>query len=65
MDVLEWLLEPNDPSVRYRTLVELLDQGGTAEAQEAKEAIAGSEAVKKLMALMHPGGYWLQPDYKG
>ena len=65
MDVLEWLLEPSDPSVRYRTLVELLDQSGTAEAQEAKKAIAGSEAVKKLMTLMHPDGYWIQTDYKG
>lgn len=63
MDVLEWLLEPEDPSVRYRTLVELLDMGGTAEAAEAKKAIADSEAVKNLKESMNPDGYWLQKDY--
>lgn len=65
MDVYKWLLEPEDPSVRYRTLVELLDRGDTEEAQEAKKAISGSEAAKKLEAAMHPDGYWLQKDYKG
>ncbi len=65
MDVLEWLLEPDDPSVRYRTLVELLDKGGRSEAEEARKTIADSEPVKKLMETMHPDGYWLQKDYKG
>lgn len=65
MDVFDWLLEPDNPSVRYRTLVELLDKGGTEEAAEAKQAVAESEPVKKLIALMHPDGYWLQKNYKG
>lgn len=65
MDVIEWLLEPEDPSVCYRTLVELLDMGGTAEAREAKKAVAASEPVKRLAEAMHPDGYWLQKDYKG
>lgn len=65
MDVLEWLLKPDEPSVRYRTLVELLDKGGSAEAAEAKRAVADSEQVKKLTETMHPEGYWLQKDYKG
>lgn len=65
MDVYDWLLEPDDPSVRYRTLVELLDQGGTKEAEEAKIAAAESGPVKRLMDAMHPDGYWLQKNYKG
>jgi hypothetical protein len=65
MDVYEWLLEPADPSVRYRTFTELLDRGDTEEARKSQKAIAGSEPVKKLEAAMHPGGYWLQKDYKG
>lgn len=65
MDVLEWLLEPDDPSVRYRTLTELLDSAGREEVSEARKAITGSEPVKKLEAAMHPEGYWLQKDYKG
>lgn len=73
MNALEWLLEPDDPSVRYRALAELLDKGGMAEeeeakgyeAAEAKRAVADSEPVKRLMEAMHPDGYWLQKNYKG
>lgn len=65
MDVLEWLLEPGDPSVRYRTLAELMDKDGTKEAREAWSAVPESEPVKKLIETMHPDGYWLQKNYKG
>jgi hypothetical protein len=65
MGTLDWLLEPNDPAVRYRALVELLDKGKTEEAAEAKRAVTDSEPVKKLMQAMHPDGYWLQKNYKG
>jgi len=39
MGVYEWLLEPADPSVRYRTLVELMDLGASEEAKNAKKSI--------------------------
>lgn len=65
MEIYEWLLEPADPSVRYRTLVELMDRGGSEEALEVRKSIPESEPVKKLMETMHPDGYWLQKDYKG
>ena len=59
MDPIAWLLEPENPSVRYRTLTELLDQGGSEEALEAKRAIAASAPVSRLLQAMHPDGYWL------
>jgi hypothetical protein len=62
MTALEWLLEPDEPSVRYRTLTELLDQGGTKDTDDAKAHIAGSAPVKKLLGAMHPDGYWLQKN---
>ena len=62
MDIMQWLLEPENPSVRYRTLVELLDMGGTPEAAAARAAIPGSAPVKKLLDAMHPDGYWLQKN---
>lgn len=65
MDVLDWLLEPGNPSVRYRTLTELLDQKDTTEVIEAKEAIMESEPVVKLLKKMHPDGYWLQKNSRG
>jgi len=65
MDVLEWLLEPGNPSVRFRTLVELMDRDGTEEALEAQKAIMESGPVKKLMGAMHTEGYWIQKNYRG
>lgn len=65
MEVFEWLLASDNPSVRYRTLVELMDRGGSEEALEAKKAILESKPVRKLMEAMHPDGYWLQKNYKG
>lgn len=62
MDLIAWLLEPENPSVRFRTLAELLDRGGSEEALEAKRAIAASAPVSKLLQAMHPDGYWLQKN---
>jgi hypothetical protein len=60
MDIYEWLLDPVDPSVRYRTLVELLDKDSTDEAIQARNAITDSPPVNKLLKSMHPDGYWLE-----
>ena len=49
MTVIDWLLDSSDPSVRYRTLVELLDRGDTPEAREAQRLIPDSAPVKKLL----------------
>lgn len=65
MDVIQWLLEPSEPSVRYRTLTELMDQSGTKEVREAQRAIPESAAVIKLLKRMHSDGYWLQKKYTG
>ena len=44
--VLEWLLEPRDPSMRYRTLTELLDtQLSAQEVAREYELIYNSPAV--------------------
>ncbi len=57
-------MEPENPSVRYRTLVELLDMGATAEALEASRAVFESAPVKALLKAMHPDGYWLQKNQR-
>lgn len=62
MTVTEWLLEPDDPSVRNRTLIELLDKGGSDEAELALAAVSSSEPVKYLLQQMQPDGYWLQKN---
>lgn len=58
--VLDWLLEEDNPSVRYRTLTELLDVApDDPQVKQAKAQIADSKPVRKIFAKMHPDGYWL------
>ena len=55
--VVDWLLEESNPSIRYRTLVELLHEDPAARAvREAKSHIPDSPAVRDLFARMHPDG---------
>ena len=61
--VLNWLLEEENPSVRYRTMVELLDRNeDDGEVRRTREKIAASEPVRILLGSMHPDGYWLQKN---
>jgi hypothetical protein len=52
----DWLLEPENPSMRYWTLLDILDQ--PAEAQEARAAIAQQPLVRELFAKQRPAGHW-------
>ena len=62
-EVIEWLLEPEDPTLRYRTMVELLNKPQDyPEVQECKNQIPNSDPVKKILGKMHPEGYWLQKN---
>ena len=58
---MDWLLEPSDPSMRYRTLTELLDtQLSAQEVAREYELIYNSPAVNNIFQKMHPDGYWLR-----
>ncbi|MFZ6028327.1 MAG: hypothetical protein ACOYYS_11485 [Chloroflexota bacterium] len=62
-NVRNWLLEADDPSVRYRTLTQLLGAPqDDPEVQQARAAVLASKTVQKIFAKMHPDGYWL---YRG
>ena len=64
-DPLSWLLGPEDPSVRYWTLADILDRPiSDPEVQEARAAIARQPLVKELFALQHPEGYWGDDETK-
>jgi len=61
--VINWLLEESDPSIRYRTLVELLDEDpGSRIGQQARSRIADSKPVQYILDQMHSDGYWLQTN---
>ena len=51
-DPLPWLLEQENPSVRYWTLVDILDRSDNdPEVQACRAAIARQPFVKELFAL--------------
>jgi hypothetical protein len=58
-EILEWLLEPDDVSVRYRTLSELLNRGpNDRDLRKAKAAIPSNPAVTRLFGALLPDGSW-------
>lgn len=59
---LDWLLEDDNPSVRYFALRELLDKKeDDPEVVAAKNAIPNSPIVTKILAKQNPTGYWQDP----
>jgi hypothetical protein len=62
---LSWLLEPENPSVRYWTLIDILDRPASdPDVQAAKAAIDQQALVQELFALQHPQGYWSDDETK-
>jgi hypothetical protein len=61
--VLDWLLEAENPSARYLALCHLL---GRDEQDEqviaAREAIAGFHIVRDILDAQYPAGHWVKPD---
>lgn len=61
--IVKWLIEPENPSVRYRTLVELLSRSvADSEVRECKNQISNSLPVRTLLDRMHPDGFLLQKN---
>jgi hypothetical protein len=64
-DPTPWLLEMENPSVRYWTLIHLLDRpADDPEVQEARGAIARQPLVQELFARQHPDGHWGDDETK-
>jgi hypothetical protein len=58
-DVIPWLMEHSDPSVRYWTLTRLLDRAeDEAEVVEAREAIMESGPVIEILSHYAGDGRW-------
>ena len=58
-EILDWLLDPSDPSVRYYTLLKLKGVDNDApEAQIARKVIMDSPLVKEILSKQTPDGYW-------
>ena len=62
---LPWLLDTENPSVRYWTLVDILNRyEDDPEVQEVRAAITHQPLVNELFALQHPKGYWGDDETK-
>ena len=63
-DPLPWLLEPDDPGVRYLALRDLLDlPDGDPELQAARRAAHADGPIAAVLDAMDPAGYWVQPGH--
>ena len=60
---INWLLNPDNPSLRFRVMTDLLDiPVNNPEIAELKNKIPDSPQVMKILSKMHPDGYWLQQN---
>jgi hypothetical protein len=58
-DPTDWLMEENNPSVRYLTLKHLLGKDNSdPEVRAAKDAIPEIRPVAKILDKQHREGYW-------
>jgi hypothetical protein len=71
-EATDWLLEEDNPSVRYFALTELLDKSQTDNVVlQAKKAIMTTGVVPKILAKQNNDGSWETPSafytakYKG
>ena len=71
-DPIDWLLEEDNPSVRYFALTELLDKPfSDNDVKATKENIMRIGAVPKILSKQNESGYWMSSDkfytckYKG
>ncbi len=62
-EVLDWLLERENPAVRLGTLRDLCGLGkDDPEVQGARQALMAGEQVTKILSKQTPGGYWGKPE---
>jgi hypothetical protein len=62
-DPIPWLLEDDNPSVRYYTLKDILDKSERyKDVREAKKLIMTLGLVPKILAKQEKGGYWGKPE---
>ncbi len=60
--VVAWLLEPDDPAVRYAALTDLLHRSqDDPDVIAARSSLMRTSPVAELLALQSPDGFWGDP----
>ena len=63
-DPIPWLIEPENPAVRYSTLRYLLDRpADDPEVLVSQAAIPDYPPLAELLASQEPDGFWVKRDY--
>jgi len=57
---IDWLLEENNPAVRYLALRDLAE-GGPQEVAEARRRAHREGPIAAILEAMHPEGWWVHP----
>ncbi len=61
--VIDWLLEKDQPSIRYLTLTQLLNlDPEDTDAREAREAIPAKGWAADILAKQDPAGWWVRGE---
>lgn len=63
MNTMDWLLEENQPSIKYLTLTQLLKKPeNDPEVQSVKQLIPKVGWAAEILAKQHPGGWWVDGE---
>jgi len=63
-DPTPWLLEGDNPPIRYLALRDLLELPlDDPELTAARESVLDWPPLAELLADQHPAGYWIKPDF--
>ena len=60
-DPTDWLLEPDDPGVRYLALRDIVDVGEN-EIKAARQKAHRQGPIARILDNMNPAGYWVRPN---
>jgi hypothetical protein len=60
--VMDWLLEPSQPAVRYLAMRDLFDGTSRTDLKETGRLITSRGWVADILAKQQPGGYWVNGD---
>jgi hypothetical protein len=60
--VIDWLLEPSQPAVRYLTLRDVVERTSRDDVEEARQSITSTGWAADILSAQKPGGYWVDEE---
>jgi hypothetical protein len=60
--VIDWLLEPSQPSIRFLAMRDLLEGTSRGDLEEARRSISSAGWAGDILSAQKPGGFWAKED---